>query len=131
MSLCSDQSESISASSSPPLASPRFTFPHSRILPFLYLLLSDCLSFAPCCWRAWAPPVIKPSGGLSVCLSFTEEEKTTVGETLPRALIVCHCHTEMTALTAGGGEVLFHMRNNITSLTCAAVNYHLVTQKCK
>lgn len=25
--------------------------------------------FAPCCWRAWAPPVIKPSGGLSACLS--------------------------------------------------------------
>lgn len=130
MPLCSDQSKSNSASSPPPLASLHFTFPHSRILPFLYLLLSVCLSFAPCCWRAWAPQVIKPSGGLSVCLSFTEEKKT-VGETLPGALIVCLCHTEMTALTAGGGEVLFHMRNNITSLTCAAVNYHLVTQKCK
>lgn len=108
---------------------PRFTFPHSRILPFSLRL--SFLSFPPCCWRARAPPVIKPSGGLSVCL-FTETEKTTVGETLPRALIVSLRHAaEMTALTAGEGEVLFHMCNNITSLTCAEVNYHLVTQKCK
>lgn len=34
-------------------------------------------------------------------------------------------------LTGGNAKVLFHMHNNITSLTCAEVNYHLVTQKCK
>lgn len=69
---------------------------------------------------------------MSVCLSFTmEKKKTTVGETLPPALIVRLRHAEMTALTAGEGEVLFHMCNNITSLTCAEVNYRLVTQKCK
>lgn len=40
-------------------------------------------------------------------------------------------HADVTALMAGEGEVIFHVRNNITSLTCAEVNYHLVTQKCK
>lgn len=58
------------------------------------------------------------------CLCFTER-KTTVGDALPQALR----RAGVTALTAAEGEVLFPTRRDLTSLTCAEVHYHLVTQK--
>lgn len=120
---------------SPPTLNPCFHFPtlQDSSLFFCFFSLST-LSFFACCLRAWAPPVIKPSGGLSVCLSvclYFTERKTTVGDALLQAPIVRFRHAGVTAVTAGEGEVLFPTCGDITSLTCAEVHYHLVTQKSK